>query len=189
MTSKNLSFTPEDIQNIQEMCDDNIPLYKIAATFDSYNGRLLSEFIQEEGEEVLQALINRLNRVDLPPNDAFISDGVIGAHWYPPFPFFFDDPNDLINLMSNFQCYLDTLDFTKGTIDADTWIDQANSLKTEEKLYQKLLGVSIKSKQLGINQIKECLGDNGMKVWRSILVYDFRSSKNNRGSLFRNFYY
>ncbi len=191
MTSNNLTLTPEDFLCIQEMCDKQIPLYKIAATFDSCNGNLLTELSKTEREEALQALLNRLTRSILPPNDVFILDDpvIVSAHWYPPFPLYFNDPSDLVNLMSNFQTYLESFTFTKGVIDPDTWFDQENSLADEEALYQKLLGISIKAEKLDDYQTKQLLQQGGIKkIWRSILVHDFRSIDHSE-KLYPNHYY
>ncbi|CAM3653135.1 hypothetical protein T458_06155 [Brevibacillus panacihumi W25] len=189
MVHNKVILTVSDIELIHEMCNGKIPLYQIAANFQTYNGTLLTDFAKEEIKEVYQAFINRLSALELPPNEAFISDDGITAHWYPPFPFFFENPIDFYNLLENFQSYLNTFGFTKGTIMDLTWDDQANKLTNEEALYQRLFGVSIQAEKLEYSHITDQLSNHRSKLWRSILVYDFRSDKGITGDPFPKGFY
>jgi hypothetical protein len=161
------------LEEIQEyICNGRQPIFRLGAIFDNFNGQKLMNLSSADKESVIKSLIRELMEVKLPPNNIFLGDNdIVSAHWYPPYPLCFNNVGDFLNLVYNFEEYLNTFKFSQGKVDWGMLGDDPAPITLSEDTFNKIFGVYSKgvinsSIKLDLSKIQQ--------VYKTTEVYDFR---------------
>lgn len=153
----------------------------LEADFTSYRGCELEELDDKSLRYSVEELLKQLEESPLPPDRIHIvNPHILKAIWIPPFPVILDDVKEYLNILSNFQDYLDTLDFTNGksmlysiSDDGDLMVD----LQNRSLLYLDLFGIKNKGRLTNVSRLikeKEPIDD------KYINVLDYHSNYHSR---------
>jgi len=133
-------ITKSDYKDIKDyLLKPQYSLYMLEAEFNDYKGQKFGETpTKEEAKELVNKLTDELKHLPLPPTQIHICFCYEGYTVYGLWEFdermTLETPEEYIQLLKNFQNYINSFNFTTGEIRTDVWEDTPNEISVKTQM-------------------------------------------------------